>query len=112
MDEGQKVYVATHGEYDNYEVVGVFLREQDAKDCELADDYFEETLRTGPMDVRTRYRAIKIARGPHKGTFRYSSWEAEYDGDDRVKVDHNGAEGWDQGKVRAIAAGELSPFEN
>jgi hypothetical protein len=112
MADGQKVYVATHGSYDDYEVIGVFLREEDAKDCPLADDYFEETLRTGPMDVRTRYRTNAMTAGPLKGQLRDSSWEAEYDGDDRVKVDSNGAEGWDEAKVRAIAAGELSPFDN
>lgn len=108
MVEGQKVYVATHGAYDDYEVVGVFLHEKDAKDCPLADDYFEETLRSGPMDVRTRYRTV---RSPNKGGLRDVSWEAEYDGNDQVKVYRNSAEGWDQAKVRGVMTGELSPFD-
>ena len=103
------VYVATAGEYDDYTVVGIFAREDDAKDCALADNYFAETLRAGPMDVRPLYCAVIRSTG------KLDVWSdnEEYNGDDRVWTNSRGvASGWDRGEVIARAEKGRNPFES
>ena len=103
------VYVATRGEYDDYTVIGIFTREEDAKNCALADNYFAETLRRGPMDVRPRYRAVIRSTG------KLDVWSDNevYDGDDTVRTNSYGVTcGWDRGEVIARAEKGRNPFES
>lgn len=47
-----KVYLATKGEYSDYDVVHVFAREEDADAYPLADRVEEYELHQGPVDCR------------------------------------------------------------
>lgn len=48
-----KVYLATAGEYSDYQVVRVFARQEDAANYELADEWEEYEVDEGPVEVRT-----------------------------------------------------------
>jgi hypothetical protein len=47
-----KVYLATKGDYDDFQVKRVFARKEDAQTYELADDWEEFEVDEGPVEVR------------------------------------------------------------
>ena len=96
-----KVYIATHGEREDREIVGVFLTLADAEDCGLADDVEEHDLLEGPMDVRTRHQVWITRHGPRAGLTSSSSWREQYDGNDEVVFPSaTVALGWDLDQTR------------
>lgn len=52
-DTPRKVYLATSGEYSDYQVRGVFTHEEDARDYKLGEHVEEYELHDGPVEVRT-----------------------------------------------------------
>lgn len=53
-----KVYVATAGEYSDFQVVGVFTRQEDAWAYELGDGVEEYELHDGPVEVRSWHHLV------------------------------------------------------
>lgn len=53
-----KVYLATHGDYDDYRVCHVFARREDAESYPLGDDVEEFEVHAGPVEVRRWYRIV------------------------------------------------------
>jgi hypothetical protein len=108
----QKVYVATEGAYSDFSIVGVFLNEEDARACPLADDYEEFILNDGPMDLRYYYTATYHGRYGRARQVDMRDELREYDGEDEVhflKSEWAGpptfrARGWDQLKVLKIVS--------
>jgi hypothetical protein len=108
----EKVYVATEGAYSDYSVVGVFLNEEDAKACPLADGYEEFVLNDGPMDLRYYYTAVYHGRYGRARQVDMRDELVEYDGNDEVRLIKSSwsgpptfmAHGWDQLKVLKIVS--------
>jgi hypothetical protein len=53
-----KVYVATSGEYSDYQVVHVFARQEDADAYQGADHVEEYEVRDGPVEMRAWHTLI------------------------------------------------------
>lgn len=61
-----KVWLATSGEYSDFNVVHAFAREEDARAYELGDDVMEFELHDGPIEVRTWYSLVWDADRPDR----------------------------------------------
>lgn len=109
------VYVATEGSYSDYGIVGVFVNQADAEACPLADDWYAEELREGPMDVRSyHWVSWEIPKpGYIRELFTYST-NREYDGIDKPDVTKGAyginARGWDKEQAIKIVSDYRAQF--
>src|ERR1035441_4322522 len=85
------IYLATSGEYSDYQVCHAFAKREDAESYKLGDDVKEMEVRDGPVEVRTWHtlnwradwpereaEAGFVAGNPHPWTER-----RDFDGDER-----------------------------
>ena len=118
------IYLATSGEYSDYQVCHAFAKREDAESYKLGDDVKEMEVRDGPVEVRTWHtlnwradwpereaEAGFVAGNPHPWTER-----RDFDGDER-RVEHTwsggvhlNVQGWDPDLVRKVYSEQRAQF--
>jgi len=123
-----KVYIATSGEYSDYQICHVFARQEDAEAYEGADRAEEFEVRDGPVEMRPRHTLTwNPDLGDRKRTSTalenpyISSWPQDFDGDERCVRHHWNmppattgpvlhVEGWDLARVMKVYSEQRAQF--
>lgn len=99
-----KVYLATRGEYSDYQVCHAFARREDAESYKLADnDVLELELHDGPVEVRRWYQLTWRADRPDGdgmalgNPYTYAGEERDFDGNEK-HVEHR----WSKAHMQEI----------
>lgn len=129
-----KVYLATSGEYSDYTVRKVFLREEDADAYDLADSTTEFEVHEGPVDVRSWHTLTwrtELADATDRQIAAYDqnpatcssmrdfdgnerncshSWSTAWDSATRTRVPILYVQGWDLDRVRKVYSEQRAQF--
>ena len=123
-----KVYLATSGEYSDYQIVHVFARREDAEAYQGAERVEEFEVRDGPVEMRTWNTLMWHAERPDREAANFaaanpSEYSSLKDFDGRPQnVTHAWygppartgpvlhVEGWDLGRIRKVYSEQRAQF--